>query len=244
MKYLYFIAVIILASSLALAFQWLPFFGANESAEEIALVVNDRAITSQEMAAAESLQPSREGAESTVDSVITRELLIQEAKRRGIDREDDFRTSIKDFYEQTLVKILLDRQEQVLHNKVSDEYVARYIQLLGTTVELTISRLPGTDSPEKSTEKKQTSKFADLSDDLRCRLAALKEGERTEPIPRGELSVVYRLDRIEPDPEVVAWPKELARRLLEDFQKRQSMNLWLNELRQKATIKVLGAVHK
>lgn len=238
MKYLYFIAGIILAASLALAFQLISFSGSTDRHEEIALVVNDRNITVSEMAAAERLQPGRDGAESTVDSVITRELLLQEAKRRGIDREDDFRTSIKNFYEQSLIKILLDRQDQVFHGDVSDDEVERYLQLLGATIELTMFRLPALDSIEKETEEHQRSRFADLSEDLRCRLAALKQGERTIAIPRGLEFVAYRLDRIEPGPAGEALPKDLARRLLEDFRKRQSMNLWLNEMRQKASIKV------
>ena len=239
MKYLYFIAGIILAASLVLALQLMPFSRSTDRDEEIALVVNGRAITSKEVAAVERLQPGRDGAESTVDSVITRELLLQEAKRRGIDREEDFRASIKNFYEQSLVKILLDRQGQMLHSGVSDGDVERYRQLSGTTVELTIFRLPATDSHEKMTEERQISPFADLSEDLRGRLTALKQGERTEPIPRGEGFVAYRLDRIEPGSEGETLSRDLARRLLEDSQRRQSMNFWLNELRQKATIKVL-----
>lgn len=239
MKYLYFIAGIILAASLALALQLIPSPGKVNLEEEVALVVNDHAITSKELAAAELLQPGRDGAESTVDSVITRELLIQEAKRRGIDREEDFRASIKNFYEQSLVKILLDRQGQQLHNDVTDDHVERYLQLLGATVELTMFRPQTNDLLDNSTEEHLLSRFADLSEDLRCRLAGLKPGERSEPDPSNKDGVSYRLDRVEPLPEGDKTPRDMIRRLLEDFHKRQLMNSWLNELRNKAMIKVL-----
>jgi len=239
MKYLYFIAGIILAASIALVLQLISFSPRTNREEEIALLVNDRAITTQELAASEHLQPGRDGADSTVDWIITRELLLQEAKRRGIDREEDFRASIKNFYEQSLVKILLDRQGKLFQSNVSDVEVEGFLQLLGATVELTMVESPTNDSLGSSAEDHLVSRFADLSEDLRCRVAVLKPGERTEPIPRGEGVVVYRLDRIDPGAEKEAIPEDLARRLLEDFQKRQAMNVWLDELRQKAKIQVL-----
>ncbi len=76
-------------------------------------------------------QPSQQRRKSDcVNSLITKELLLQESQREGIDKEESFRESIQNFYEQSLIKLLIDRKFASLHVTVSDEDVNRYIALM------------------------------------------------------------------------------------------------------------------
>jgi hypothetical protein len=48
--------------------------------------------------------------EAFLDNLITRKLLVKEAQRQGLDRKKDFLRSIENFWEQSLVKIVIDKK--------------------------------------------------------------------------------------------------------------------------------------
>ena len=56
-----------------------------------------------------------------VDLIIYRELLIQEAQRQGLDRNDDFMRSIERYWKQTLVKEVLKSENQRLGKSTNDQ---------------------------------------------------------------------------------------------------------------------------
>ena len=58
-----------------------------------------------------------------IHSLINKELLIQEAQRLEINREESFRRSVENFYEQSLIKNLMDRKYADLKIKVSERDV-------------------------------------------------------------------------------------------------------------------------
>ena len=45
-----------------------------------------------------------------LNNLIIRKLLVKEAQRQGLDREKDFLRSIENFWEQSLVKIIIDKK--------------------------------------------------------------------------------------------------------------------------------------
>jgi peptidyl-prolyl cis-trans isomerase C len=47
-----------------------------------------------------------------LEGIIEKEILLQEAQRQGIDREKDFMKSIENYWEQALLKILLNRKSK------------------------------------------------------------------------------------------------------------------------------------
>ena len=69
------------------------------------------------------------GRRTYLDGLIEKEVLLQEAQRQGIDREKGFMKSIENYWEQALLKILLERKSKeisrlihVYDNEVEDYY--------------------------------------------------------------------------------------------------------------------------
>jgi len=54
--------------------------------------------------------------QALLDCIIKKELLIQEAKRRGIDKGDKFITAIEKYWESTLIKLLMEKKNQEIQN--------------------------------------------------------------------------------------------------------------------------------
>ena len=48
--------------------------------------------------------------EAFLNNLITRKLLVEEAQKQGLDREKGFLRSIENFWEQSLIKILIDEK--------------------------------------------------------------------------------------------------------------------------------------
>jgi len=82
--------------------------------------------------------------QATLDNIITHELLLQEAKRLNIDKEPTFRMSVQSYYEQSLIKILIDRQFHNTKTEVTDQDIDRYISNYGKI--FTYTRLTGGNS--------------------------------------------------------------------------------------------------
>ncbi len=67
-----------------------------------------------------------------LDQIITKELLIQEAKRRQLDREDKFVRSIERYWESTLIRDLMAMEGQAIEKRTvvsQEEIETRYDEL-------------------------------------------------------------------------------------------------------------------
>lgn len=176
------------------------------------------------------------------DTLITKELLIQEAERQEIHKEESFRQSLKSYYENSLVKTLLDRQNSKLQVSVSEADVDRYLFFLGKIV--TFTRL---DTIPKSTSEAVAAKgatttalFSDLAAPVRLLLSTLQPSQYGVRFDTGNESYALRLDSIEPSPDYVAKTvdRQRIREILEEHQKEQQMKRWLVDLRKNATITI------
>ena len=56
--------------------------------------------------------------EDLIDLIIRRELLVQEAQRQGLDRNDDFMRTIERYWKQTLVKEILKAENKRLKESI------------------------------------------------------------------------------------------------------------------------------
>lgn len=92
---------------------------------DIVVRVNDRNITADEFRYAlgesykkgiEPLTKAEKG--DLLDQMIKKELLIQEAKRCNLDQDEDFRRTIETYWEQTLIRNLLDQAGEELCGKI------------------------------------------------------------------------------------------------------------------------------
>ena len=63
-----------------------------------------------------------------LDNLINRKLLLQEAQLRGLDKEKDFLKSVENFWEQSLLTVIIDRKtKEILGDvKVSDRELRDY----------------------------------------------------------------------------------------------------------------------
>lgn len=244
-----FILAIIIILSVTIGFR---IYFPKISDKTAALSINDKMITPEEL---ERLYASRayhnKSRREFIDSLITREILIQEALRQGIDREEPFRRSVQDFYEQSLIKILLDRKYKSLEPADPAELVERYLFLSGKRVNMTRIRYRKDKSGERKeivSRKKIESPFDELSMDVRFAILRLQTGETSvlpEEEPDSRVITVIRLDSTE---EI--WEKkkekpdrERIREMMADYMRGVSLSQWIDTLKEKAEISIFDTAY-
>lgn len=241
MKYLYIILAIVSLATLLSLISFLP--EKKTSQEDIAITINGHDIgQGAVISEGKKFGYHSEQQSELFDTLITRELLLQEAQSQAIDKEENFRESLKNYYENSLIKILLDRQNSKIEVAVNDADVDNYISFLGKIVTFTrLDTIP--DSAEAVAAAKgltNTALFTDLAMPVRILLSSLKPGQFAIKFDTGTEKYALRLDSMQPAPDYTA--KTADRRhiaeILEEQQKEQQMNRWLSELKQKATITI------
>ncbi len=104
--------------------------------EEIVVRVNDFSLSRNELnelyAEYESAVTTPQARELFIDNLVIRKLLLQEGQRRGLDRAGEFLEAVEKFWEQSLLKIVVDQEVQaisksitVTDREVRDEYTRR-----------------------------------------------------------------------------------------------------------------------
>lgn len=181
MKYLYYIAGILIVFSILAAF-WL--MDTRVEFSEPSIVVNDRIITESEYKALLPFKPYYMTEDQYKDSIITKQLLIQEAVRQDINKEESFRKSVENFYEQSLIKIFLDRKLNALAVDVTDEEIEKYKSFSQTKVyisKLMYQTMEEALAGDNVTLQKIESDFIDISDDLKFIVLNLEKGQSSPP---------------------------------------------------------------
>lgn len=241
MKYIAIVLIIICtATLLTLYFVW-PEKPLDRA--KVAVTINGRTLAKTTVAAEGARAGYHSGDHAALlDSAITRELLIQEAQRLKLDKEESFRLSLKTFYEESLIKTLMDRQYAGPTMDVSDAEIDAYLAPFGKMV--TFTRLPVDTSPSPvptSDEGPQNEVlFDDLAEPLKFLLSSLKPGEFAIRFDTGSEQYAIRLDAITPSPALVTTlpEREHVRQLLADHKRQQQIANWLHELRKKASITI------
>ena len=111
-----------------------PACAPKTSQEKVAVKINGHVITVREFNELyEATGPEKTDTaarERFLDNLITRKLLILEAKKAGLDQQEDFLKSIKNFWEQTLLKSLIDKRvtDSAADVQVSDEEIEKAYQ--------------------------------------------------------------------------------------------------------------------
>lgn len=240
MKYIYYILFIALLASAIAGYQLIVHQPLEKDA---ALIINDRVITTNEFDSLYAAKPVQiEGKTEFVSALITKELMIQEALKEGIDKDPAFRKAIQNFYEQSLIKLLMDRKFSKLPVQVSESDVDQYIALQTRMLHLTIASAGDETSAASgrfSWQEKKIVRCRDLSEDIREKIITLKQGERTKPIKAGPSYMVIQLDKMEPLQEKTtpAPNRKTVRLILTEQKKQQAMDQWMAGLRQKAAVK-------
>jgi len=241
MRYMYYIAVILLGLSAIIGYE---LRSPKSTVKDAALIINDSVLTTGEFDKLYSLQQTRMQSKADfINSLITKELLIQESQKEGIDKEEPFRRSIQNFYEQSLIKLLIDRKLASLKVTASDDEINAYLAALKKRFHITVFSF---DSPEQARSskyldgEKRTVYLDDLAGSLRNTVLALQEGQMTEPLKTGDTCTVVRLDKVATDSSRITsgQDKEKIRTMLEEEKKENIISDWIAGLRKKATIKI------
>jgi hypothetical protein len=242
MKYIYYIIAALIISAGALIIG--KFVGDTPAApKNPAIIINNRVITVEDLAKIK--QPHDESRPDFIDSIITKELMIQEAQRSGIDKEEQFRLSIQNFYEQSLVKTLMDRKFASLNVAVSDEETERYLSLMDRKFNLTISRAASAEDFQQGKVKteKMTVSFADLSRKMKAVVFSLKKGEKSPPFVSGGDYVAITLDDVQPGGvKQAAVSRDDIKKLIAEDKREQMISEWIDGMRKKAKITIHTSV--
>jgi len=241
MKYIYYIIAIMIV------FSGLAAFGLFNTSVEISkpfLSINDRIISRDEfdkmLHAKTSHAMSRE---QFIESVIDKQLLIQEAIKMDINKEESFRQSVENFYEQSLIKILLDRKWDSLVVDVTNDEIAKYETLIQTRLFFTRMIYPSLKDAEKRTNEtieKFEADFINLSDDLKFMVLNLNIGESSK-LKKTNLGIfVYMLDDIQKKEDYSDKKEEFDIKrvslFIQDKKKEQLLEQWTDAIRQTAEI--------
>lgn len=84
------------------------------------------------------LLKTENGKKKYLEGIIEKEVLLQEAQRQVIDREKDFMKSIENYWEQALLRILLERKSKEISNLISvyDNEIEEYYKDSGENLPL------------------------------------------------------------------------------------------------------------
>lgn len=61
-------------------------------------------------------RPSAEVEQAFIDNVIRQKLILQEAQRIGLDRDPEFLATVQRFWEQSLMRVMMDKKMQEIQN--------------------------------------------------------------------------------------------------------------------------------
>jgi len=247
MRYLYAIAIFVLLVSVSfLAYRFYP---AATATEDIAIQINDRIITraefNQKYQGQGGIQDpfTAQPGEDFIQALITKELLIQEAKRMGLDREEPFRQSVQNFYEQSLIKILMEHRYATLPAGTTETELSRYQQLAGHKLHLVMTAFPTkkATTAQKTTQKKTAVvSFDDLAGELKAALLAVEVGAETAPLAAGDHYETYRITSMEDDHDMAVRPLSAAEAstMIHQYKREKAMSDWLAGLRDDAAIAI------
>ncbi len=241
MKYLMIILSIVVCSSMVSLFYLLP---SNSSpAADVALHVNGHPITNKNIDEQGRTQGyhsvNREG---DIDSLVTKQLLIDEAQRLGLDKREDFRMALKNYYEQTLVAVLTDYKLASLEVKIGEQDIERY--LAGSGKHFIFTQIPLGKGGEPLEEQGRQNRvlFDDLSESLRLLLTTIQPGEEVRQFETGTEVSIIRLDKVEAIGTFapIQYDRDRVRELLQNYRESLEMGRWIKNLREKSSISVSG----
>ncbi len=258
MRYIYAVAGLIF---IIVGISGITFLKTGPPASKELARVNKRIITVDEFN--KVLQENRtvssyRDKKGTLDDLLTREILIQEAKSRGLDLREPFRRSIQNYYEQTLLKNLTQEKMSEIRVSISEQEIEEYYRNMGKTYELSIAVLPTEAEANQAiagfpvrTAEKRRLQMEEIPPELSIALGALKVGEVSKkPVPCGGLICdtgffVFRVERLTSEAvQPLAMVRDEIKKTLEERKRRAEMQKWLDGLKTKSDITINEALLK
>lgn len=234
----YIIYIIFIACLATLSF----LYSSNTTVEKAdsAVWVDGRSISNQEIERLKLRSPSLfTESTSLPDSLIMREVLINEALRQKVDQEEAFRHRIKTFYEQSLVKILVERKMESIQYEPSMEESQAYTNLLGRRIAIELIPLDGSGTPLADKTEHLAGPFLDFSAAIRMELLFLKPGEQSRPLDLfGQKHLLMVKEIGEKDPQFINNNPERDRTVIREYRREALFAQWQETLMKQAKIVV------
>lgn len=216
-----------------------------------AMVINNKSISENQFNKMFSKKAYLQNKNDFIHSVIVKELLIQEALKAGIQKEESFRQSVQGFYEQSLIKIIMDRKYASLKPDIDESIIDRYVDWSDKTVDLTLltyKQLEDISTGIIENEEHIRLPFNRLSIEVKYELLQLQNGHVSPPLfsETDNNYSVFRLDNISQS-EIKTDKEEnrdMIRQLLSEQYKEQMIAQWLDGLREHAEITLGDAVNQ
>jgi len=202
-----------------------------------------------------------EAKEKTLEDLITRAVLIQEAQRQDLDKQKSFIKEIEKYWTQSLVKFVLNKKSEELSRviyveepEIENEYRLRQRKFLAEFAVLNDEDAAKRLSQEfdkfgeakkilkdkiVSAEPVQWWEIGDLPIYLEDYLFSLRPAETSKPIKYGENWVVIRV--LEVGVAEIAPYNEIALQLKREIVRRKredALEKWIQSLREKANVEI------
>ncbi len=207
--------------------------------DDTVVIINGIPITRRDIQNFYSNNTHHAGNQDVIAEIITKQLLIAEAQKQGIDQEADFRQSLKNFYEHSLIKLLMERVEKTISVDVTNEEVQNYLNAFGKTYTFYTLKTSQNLTPAEIQQKgKRYSKlFDNLSTSFQRVLASLHPGESSVFLLTGNERVTLFLQSVSgksspPD----NMDSSLIREELHQAKVETELNNWTEQLRRQASI--------
>lgn len=212
------------------------------SSDHAVIIVNKKTVSFEEFNDRFKDRTYDQDKNGLIQSMVLRELLVQEALKNGIQKSEDFIKSIKDHFEQSLAQAMVDQKYKSLTVDVEDAAIERYQELENKTLDLTVFNAGNLESIKQGhhdSEEMMSLPFDKLSRDVKYELLSIAEGHFSEPsCSPSEGCSVFRLDRIRPASRTKAEvsDRETIGKFIEEQKKERLMTQWLDSLKSKAVI--------
>ena len=208
-----------------------------------------------------SVHSSKQQKDQILEELIAKEILLQEAQRLNLDKQRSFMKEIEGYWEQALMKSLINKKlkelsalVQVNSKDILEEYAHMKLRINAQMV--LFNGKPDAEKLSKATanfdEIKQAlkSKIAwevpadwyivnDLPQKLEDVIFSMKMGEVSAPVEYDGSWIVVRV--LNEEPQQVGTLEELKPRITEDIVRKKKealLNNWILELRSKANVKI------
>ena len=237
MRYLLIILAIIGAATLATIFAILP--ENTPESDDAVVTINGRVLGRAELQDYRGMNTHHGEDDDFVDEIITKQILIAEAQRLNIDREPGFRLALKNFYEHSLIKILMERVNEDINVEVSDAEVESYLDSFGKTYSFYTMQSTGETSPEtiKAQGTQYVALFDNLSGALQQTLATMQPSEIRTTFATGNAKMAVYLETIEGESTGShIFDREFLRQQLMQTKTEVQINAWIDNLRANASI--------
>jgi len=193
-----------------------------------------------------STYPLTKQKDQLLEELITKEVLLQEAQRLNFDKQKAFMKEIEGYWEQALMKSLINRKLQEFSPLVrvnNQDILEGYARL-----KLRISAQLFVFNDKLNAEKMSKAVWEspvdwyvsnELPQKLEDVLFSLQAGQLSEPIEYNGSWVVIRA--LNQEPQQIGTLEELTPRITENIIRRKKEVLlgnWISELRKKANVKI------